>query len=551
VSNPIRYDSLLVHYLARELQARLAGQPCVAVPVRQDEHTAALPLGRAEALLFELHPRRGWIRLVPWPTDGEPLADAEIVGAAAPADERCFSLELRGGSRFRPLQRRLVVELHTNHWNLLLLDADAQIVFVLRPREAAGRVLRTGHPYTPPAPQPRLRPQDLTHEEAWSEWDDLLAGVEPGERAAACQRRFAYLGPLNIGPVLGSAASSEGRDERRAAFERWWRLALLPPAQPVILHLSRGPHPYPLPLPGIRAEPVPDLLAGMARQAAHQAPEEPTTTSEARWMAAAEKRLRSATQRAQRLRERLEQIGDVERARHFGDLLLARLASVPRGAERVRLPGWDGAEVEIPLDPMLSPAENASRWYESARREQRAAARIPPLLEAAEAEAERWRQVVAAARDGSLDEAARTELSAGQPAATHPTDAARLPYRAFRTSGGLEVRVGRGRTENDRLTFRHSRPEDIWLHARSVPGSHVILRWGDAEQSPPARDLEEAAGLAAWFSKARTSGLVAVDWTRRKHVRKPRGAAPGLVIPQRVKTLFVEPDPQLEQRMES
>jgi predicted ribosome quality control (RQC) complex YloA/Tae2 family protein len=114
---------------------------------------------------------------------------------------------------------------------------------------------------------------------------------------------------------------------------------------------------------------------------------------------------------------------------------------------------------------------------------------------------------------------------------------------------GLEVRVGRSARANDRLTFGNSSPNDVWLHARSVPGSHVILRWPDAGAAPPARDLEEAAALAALFSKARTSALVPVDWTRRKYVRKPRGAPPGSVVLQRAKTVFVEPSEALEERL--
>jgi len=87
------------------------------------------------------------------------------------------------------------------------------------------------------------------------------------------------------------------------------------------------------------------------------------------------------------------------------------------------------------------------------------------------------------------------------------------------------------------------------LHARDVAGAHVILRWNDPVANPPARDLAEAAVLAALQSKARTSGTVAVDWTRRKYVRKPRKAPPGLVVPERTKTLFDEPDPAVEERM--
>jgi len=124
-----------------------------------------------------------------------------------------------------------------------------------------------------------------------------------------------------------------------------------------------------------------------------------------------------------------------------------------------------------------------------------------------------------------------------------------LPYRRYRTSSGLEVRVGRSARGNDDLTFRHSAPEDIWLHARQAAGSHVILRWERRDQNPPHSDLVEAAVLAALNSEARHSGVVAVDWTRRKHVRKPRKAPPGTVVPERVTTLFVEPDPQAASRL--
>ena len=85
---------------------------------------------------------------------------------------------------------------------------------------------------------------------------------------------------------------------------------------------------------------------------------------------------------------------------------------------------------------------------------------------------------------------------------------------------------------------------DVWLHARHSAGAHVILRW-PGPGNPPARDLQEAATLAALHSKARTSGSVPVDWTLRKYVRKPRKAPPGRVSIDRAQTLFVEPDPAL------
>jgi predicted ribosome quality control (RQC) complex YloA/Tae2 family protein len=109
--------------------------------------------------------------------------------------------------------------------------------------------------------------------------------------------------------------------------------------------------------------------------------------------------------------------------------------------------------------------------------------------------------------------------------------------------------VGRGARYNDDLTFRHSAPNDVWLHARHTAGAHVVLRWQGAG-NPPARDLAEAATLAALHSKARTSGSVPVDWTRRKYVRKPRKSAPGKVAVERTETLFVEPDETLIEKLQ-
>jgi predicted ribosome quality control (RQC) complex YloA/Tae2 family protein len=109
--------------------------------------------------------------------------------------------------------------------------------------------------------------------------------------------------------------------------------------------------------------------------------------------------------------------------------------------------------------------------------------------------------------------------------------------------------VGRGARHNDDLTFHHSAPNDVWLHARHSAGAHVVLRW-PGPGNPPAKDLAEAGSLAALHSKARTSKSVPIDWTLRKYVRKPRGSAPGSVVPDRVKTIFVDPDPTLKDTLD-
>jgi predicted ribosome quality control (RQC) complex YloA/Tae2 family protein len=557
VSNPIRYDSLLVHYLAAALHARLEGRLCRPVPTRISDRTFVLPLDRSEALLLDLHPARGHIRLIDWSDEGPVPGDGTVIAVHAPHDERRLVLRTRGGARFRPRTRDVVVELHTHHWNIIVADEDGRIASVTRPRTAGGRVLRPGSTYEPPAPRSRIDPRAGVAE-AHAAWRSVVGGAIPGERVRAAQQRFAWLGPVSVRSVLGSAVNPDaGPLEIDAAFGRWLDLARLPPADPILLATPEGAHPFPFPLPDVPSQPVADLLVAMEISAtpatpvdAPRGPTPPSIPSGA--LDRLRHRLDSLERRAARLRERLTDADDAARLRLHGDLLLANLAAVPRGAGQVELSGWDGAPISVALDPARSAVENADRYYRDARALDRAAARIPTLLEGLRREIEAIRSGVEGAERGDAVPEHLLARSAGAAArgdGAASDEAERLPYRTYRTSGGLEVRVGRGSGDNDRLTFHHARPVDVWLHAQSVPGSHVILRWSHPDQAPPARDLAEAAGLAAWFSKARTSGTVAVDWTRRKHVRKPRGAGAGRVITQRVRTLFVEPDPALARRL--
>jgi predicted ribosome quality control (RQC) complex YloA/Tae2 family protein len=247
----------------------------------------------------------------------------------------------------------------------------------------------------------------------------------------------------------------------------------------------------------------------------------------------------------------MDQAADPEECRAKANLLLARLGEVVRGVTQVTLKGFQGEEIVLPLDPSLSPHENAEALYAEAARRERARQRLPPLLEKAKGRLEEITDLRASFSDGRLTEEeveARLPGEAGKKRWRGTGQAPRLPFKRFRSSGGLEIRVGRGSGDNDALTFRHSHPEDVWLHARDTSGAHVILKWVGRD-TPPERDLTEAAILAALHSSARNARVVPVDWTRRKHVRKLRKAPPGTVTTQQTKTLFVQPDPHLPERL--
>ena len=536
VSNAIRYDPLLVRYLASELDGLLRDRPCAAAPYFAADRLALLPLDRGEALEMDLHPRRGWIRIVPWESDGYP-SDAICTGVSAPIDERRLVIGIEAADRFRAGTLRLEVELHTNQWNVLLVSGeDERIHSALWSRRAGGRPLSPGAVYRPPPGAPRVGAAPLDEGEAREAWRRDIEAVPDAERERALLRHFAWTGTVNAAAILGG----EGEDER---FACWWRLRSLPPGRPVVLVAGRARQPYPLPLPGVEHEPVASLLEGMACAAEAGVGEVSESVGDER-LPLARLRLESERRRLARLEAEGGREEEAQALRERADLLLSHLHEVPRGVEEITLTGWDGEPVVLRIDPSAPPAETADAWYAEARKRMRAAERLPALVAAAREVVERWEGAVAAASVGELPGWAVRELERGSAAAAGGTAAAGsgLPYRMYRSSGGLEIRVGRGAKANDQLTFGHSSPNDVWLHARSVPGSHVILRWNDPNASPPARDLEEAARLAAFHSRARSSAYVPVDWTRRKHVRKPRGAPAGAVIPQRVKTLFVEPE---------
>jgi predicted ribosome quality control (RQC) complex YloA/Tae2 family protein len=458
-------------------------------------------------------------------------------------DERTLVLRL---PRIRGLRKtfELIVELRPSESNVALTEGDDRIIrHLLVPREVRGRRWRTGHPYPAREGKPR---RGSTGRLPRGEWMSLLEHVQPVERRAVLLSNAAFTSALNAEWILGEAAEQAERAAVEDAYGRWLTLAEFEEEDVFSLPVEEGPQPYPHPLGHADAERIPSLMDALGESASDR-------TSDVA-PSALGRRLDSLLGRARRrvgsLRRELESATDPQPLRETGDLLLARLAEIERGASGVTLEGFDGELREVELDPSLSPQDNAAAYYEHAGKAERARERIPGLIAAAEAEADRWRAL--------RDRVEAGEISVEKLESLLPTQSSRrplageksLPYRSYRSSGGIEIRVGRGAKRNDELTFRHARPNDVWLHARHAAGAHVVLRWA-ADETPPAKDLEEAAVLAALHSKARTSGSTPVDWTRRKYVRKSKGARSGIVTLERVRTVFVEPDPALLERLEA
>jgi predicted ribosome quality control (RQC) complex YloA/Tae2 family protein len=254
---------------------------------------------------------------------------------------------------------------------------------------------------------------------------------------------------------------------------------------------------------------------------------------------------------ARELERDLETAASFETWRKEANVLAAYQSKIPPGSAAVVLPDPYGSEEEltIKLDPALSVNDQIEKRFKRAAKLERSGEAIKERIRSVRADVESLENELAAvARQTTLGDAIRLIDAAVRrfKLAPRPNAASREPrrtktYRRFELDNAWFVLVGRNNQENDELTFRVAAPDDVWMHAHQVPGSHVILKSHGAPGNPPAGVLESAAAIAAYFSKARHASLVPVIYTRRKYVRKFRGAKPGQVTCEREKTIMAEP----------
>lgn len=271
------------------------------------------------------------------------------------------------------------------------------------------------------------------------------------------------------------------------------------------------------------------------------------------------------------LANELSGLGEAAQIRIEADILLAFQSDVTKGASAFTVENPfatkpdDPDSLTIALDPSLNAVQNANRLYTRYHKLQRAAEMIPPQIEANDVELARVEQlltdlalaetsaeialvraeVVEAGymRGASTRSSAGHKKSAGKPgkgkqAGVRKGPDGGAPLRRH-SSDGIPLLIGKNSRQNEAVTFHEASGNDLWLHARGVPGAHVIVKSGG--RPVPQATLDEAAALAAFYSQAREAGSVPVDYTQQRYVRHMKGGGPGMVIYERERTLHVIP----------
>lgn len=266
---------------------------------------------------------------------------------------------------------------------------------------------------------------------------------------------------------------------------------------------------------------------------------------------------------SRKLEIQIKSIRDTENMDYYklcGELITANIYSIEEKADRFTALNYyeeDMPEMVIKLDPLLTPSENANRYfakYNKAKRTRAAAAEQKKQTEEELRYLESVLMSIEASEDDSDIREIKAELTSQgyikakkQPKGRTQNLKKSKPMH-FVSSDGIDIYAGKSNVQNDELTLRFADAGDIWLHTKNIPGSHVIIKCGGAEV--PERTLFEAAVIAAGFSKAKDSSKVPVDYTARKNVKKPGGAKPGMVIYERNKTIYVDPDENLISKLE-
>jgi len=249
-------------------------------------------------------------------------------------------------------------------------------------------------------------------------------------------------------------------------------------------------------------------------------------------------------------RKELADTENRERLREIGDLLTSNLHRMEKGMAGIRVMDFydpEGGEVDIALDPLKTPQQNAAKYYKDYNRAKTAREMLTIQLEKGEKELDYLNSVLDAVSraegERDLQEIRQELVDTGylrrQAKAKNREKRVTGKPMEFTSSTGMKILVGRNNSQNDLLTCKLADKRDIWLHTQKIHGSHVILCTDGGEAD--AASLTEAAQLAAWYSQGRESGRVAVDYTPVKYVKKPAGARPGMVIYTTYQTAIVEP----------
>ncbi|WP_248926458.1 Rqc2 family fibronectin-binding protein [Paenibacillus hamazuiensis] len=571
------FDGIVVRALVHELQACVGGRITkVHQPTDQDIVLQIRAQGQNMKLLLSANPTYPRIHLTQASyqnpleapmfcmllrkhSEGGIIEAIEQVGM-----ERIVRFQVRQRDELGDISiKTIVVEIMGRHSNIILIDPASETILDgihhVTPAISSYRIVMPGSKYVAPPEQHKLNPLDTSKEQ----WKELLQDSPPDRPEESLEqklvRQLSGISPLVAKEIVFRSGIGRDTDVQEAA-ERLWA-----PYSELVSEWSA--HRYE---PNIREQPASGKTYFSVIALTHVAAEGTAFPAVSECLEAfyGDKAERDTikqrvsdlirllqneksknVKKLEKLRETLEEAHDADKYRILGELLTASMHLFQKGDKQVEVINYYDEEqrtISIELDPLLTPSENAQRYFKKYTKTKNSVVAVREQIDSTQEEIRYLESLLQQLDSANLSdiEEIRDEL-VGQGYIRDRQKKARRKKKndkpvlaCYSSSEGVPIYVGKNNTQNEYLTNRLAHPNDTWLHTKDIPGSHVVIRaaeFGDAT-------LREAAQLAAYFSQARSSSQVPVDYTLIRHVRKPNGSKPGFVIYDNQKTLYVTPD---------
>ena len=498
------------------------------------------------------------------------IQSGRIVSVTQPGLERIIRFEIEHLNEMGDLCRHiLVIEIMGKHSNLIFLDENEKVVDSIRRVSSlvsSVREVLPGRDYFVPSTQGKINP--LEEEEGAFKEKLSQAGADP---AGLLMKTYTGLSRQMAEEILFRAELSHDRSASSMTGEEQtalWKVfsGLMEDVRkgtfsPAIYYKKTGGSQVPADFSAVPMTMYSDMerrdYPGMSSllEAFYDQKNEVTRI-----------RQKSADLRhiVQTILERdihkydlqLRQIRDTEKKdkyRVYGELLNAYGYGVPEGAKSCVLDNYyTGEKLTVPLDPRLTPQQNAKKYFDRYTKLKRTYEALSRLTVEVKAEIDHLESIRTSldlsTGEGDLAMIRREMEDAGfiRRHSDSKKGRSRTPQSRplhYISSDGFDLYVGKNNLQNDELTFKMASPSDIWFHANDMPGSHVILKSrGLAMNDIPDRVFEEAASLAAWYSSGRAQGKVEIDYLERRDVKKPGGARPGFVVYYTNYSILANPD---------
>ena len=537
-------DTLILHLRCREGREKLL---FAANPTAPRLHlTAASPENPAEPPMFCMLLRKH-------------LLGARLTEITQPPMERAatFTFDCTDEMGF-PVQKRLVAELMGRTCNLYLLNPDGRILDCLRRiglDESSKRAALPGLNYQEPEPVTKLPAENA----------DFAAILEGAGADVLADRLMDTLGGLS--PLVCREAALFAAGDVDARIEGLDKNAVSEKLSLFFAEHIRHPRPCYYALPDGTPKQfafcpirqygdcqVAESFGSLLDSYYTLRDQKDTMRQKSGAVRKTVQNLCTRLQRKLAIQEKeLAATFDRERLRQLGDILTANLHRIVKGQTAIDCEDFYDEEmkpVSIPLSPILSPQQNAAKFYKDYARMKNAEKELTRQMELAEGELNYLKSVLEelnrAGTEAELEEI-RRELQEGGylrgETGKKRVKQAKLAPMRFESTDGYPIYVGRNNRQNDELTFRLARKDDIWCHASKVHGSHVIISCGGA--TPPDDTVTQAAQLAAYYAESGGGQNIAVDVTSVKQVKKIPSGKPGMVIYHTYKTVIVNPYPDI------